>query len=178
MRNFFVALGAVAGAGPFLCCSPFPSVCMDDECVVPEAGTNTCDPVVDPSCLTTDNGVFVDGHKQGADTRLGTKEFPYGTLNEALGALGTRSSIYICDGQYNEKLTLTHAVSLYGGFDCTSWTRNGSKPKVVSTDSHAALTLSGVSSAVTISDLAFQSGDAVDAGDSSIAVFVANSTDV
>jgi len=135
----------------------------------------SCDPVAEPSCLTTDNGVFVDSKQQGAETRLGTKEAPYGTLSEALGALGNRSSIYICDGQYNEKLTLTRAVSLYGGYDCTSWTRDGSQPKVVSTDAHAALTLSGLSSSVTISDLAFQSGDAVDAGDSSIAIFIANS---
>jgi len=70
-----------------------------------------------PKCVVSDFGVFVDG-RSGADTNTGTKESPVKTIGAALGKLGGKSRVYVCDGTYGEHVKLSSAVSMYGGFVC------------------------------------------------------------
>jgi hypothetical protein len=119
-------------------------------------------------------GVFVDA-TAGNDSNAGTRESPVKSIGAALGKLSGKPRVYICDGTYAEHLKLTSAVSLFGGFACGAWTYSGNKAKVAPGDKGVALEISNVASSMVIADLDVTSMDAVDPGESSIAVFVANS---
>ena len=68
----------------------------------PPAG---CDPRADPKdapkCVVSDFGVFVDA-TGGADGNPGTKELPTKTIAAALGKLGGKPRLYLCEGTYPE----------------------------------------------------------------------------
>lgn len=144
----------------------------------PPAG---CDPAADPKdapkCVVSDFGVFVDA-TNGADASPGTKEQPVKTIGGALGKLGNKSRVYICEGTYAEHLKVTRAVTLYGGFACGAWSYSGAKPRVHPTDG-ASPALDVAASNVTLSDLEFVGADlgapnsvAVRAVDSSALLFL------
>jgi len=151
---------------------------MDDEC--PPVKTTECDPVANSlECMTT--GVFVDS-VGGLDTNDGTQATPVQTVAKALALAKSQSkpSVFLCKGNYGA-VTLntasTAATSLYGGFDCNnSWTYDPSnKTTISSADNSPALRITGFSESIVIADLSFESKDATLAGDSSIAIFIANS---
>jgi hypothetical protein len=144
----------------------------------PPAG---CDPAADPKdapkCVVSDFGVFVDA-TTGADGNAGTKESPVKSITAALGKLGSKTRVYICEGTYAEHVKLTNTVSLYGGFACDAWSYSGTKAKVAPTDKGLAIELRGASAAVVLSDLEFTAKDASEPAESSIAAFIVNSAKV
>jgi hypothetical protein len=148
------------------------------DVVQPPAG---CDPAADPKdapkCVVSEFGVFVDG-TSGANSNVGTKESPVKTIAAALGKLGDKSRIYVCEGAYAEHVLLTTAVSLYGGFGCGSWGYSGTKARLAPSDNGYALRIEGVGAPIVVADLAVTAVGAVDAGASSIALFVSESAGV
>jgi len=134
-----------------------------------------------PLCVVDSFGVFVDA-TGGNDTNPGTKASPLKTLGAALGKLAGKPRIYVCEGTYPERITLTSAASasLYGGFACGAWTYNASKPKVTAPADNAgpALLIDKVTSSLVIADMAFASAPGTEAATSSIAAFVDSASSV
>ncbi len=135
------------------------------------------DIVDSPACIDNGIGVFVDG-KGGDDTNLGTKAKPFKTISHALDKVGGKPRIYICEGSYAEEVTITqqNAASLAGGLACADWSYSGKRPIIGK--SNVTLVVDSVTKPLVISDLQFESADAVNPGDSSITAFVKNSSDV
>jgi hypothetical protein len=192
MRMFLQFMGGgllLVAAG---CPSSVPALCDNGACASDDAGHDGdvvgtdgggdvvqppagCDPAAEPKdapkCVVSDFGVFVDA-TNGADANAGTKESPVKSIGAALGKLGAKSRVYVCEGTYAEHVKLTSAVSLYGGFACGAWTYSGNKPKVAPVDVGYALEIGDTTADMTVADLSFLAVDAVDKGQSSIAAFV------
>jgi hypothetical protein len=79
------------------------------------------DAAIDPMC-----GVFVAPGANGGDGSQGT---PYGNLTTALMNDASQRPIYVCTASpgLNEAVTLSGAIDVYGGFDCASWKKSGTK---------------------------------------------------
>ncbi|MCC6668613.1 MAG: hypothetical protein IT375_33015, partial [Polyangiaceae bacterium] len=140
---------------------------------------STCDTSKSPAeeaCLVDDqHAVFVNGTV--STTGTGTKASPYKTIGEAVKAAGTKL-IVVCDTTYDEQLTLTSGVKLFGGFACSDWSYETGKRASVKPKKGVALDITGVSATVVIEDLELASADASAAGESSVAATIATSSDV
>ncbi|HEX2881643.1 MAG TPA: hypothetical protein VHO25_19090, partial [Polyangiaceae bacterium] len=90
--------------------------------------------------------------------------------------------ILVCNGVYQEQVSLTvddSGRSLSGGYNCDSWLYNPDGETLVRpTERGYALSVSGTTQRVTISNLTFDAMAAVDPGESSIAAFIVGSSDV
>jgi len=135
------------------------------------------DPSDSPLCVDEGVGVFVDGNSNAASPD-GSRKAPYKTIGAAVTANG-RPRIYVCAGTYSENVRLdaAHAISLYGGFDCSGWKYGTTGNKVtIAPPKGVAVTIDGVKNVV-LEDLEIDgSADQATAGDSAIAVFAANAT--
>jgi hypothetical protein len=94
----------------------------DGAAATSDATANACDPSTDPTtaaCLTPDDGLFVSS--SGSDTEGdGSPAHPFATVGHALHAPNSAERIYICGGQYTERVALAAGATanLYGGFSC------------------------------------------------------------
>ncbi len=150
-----------------------------------EAGPPVCDKSADPkdspACVVDADGIFVD--TAGVDTNAGTKEAPVKTITKAVAlAQAGVGRVYVCVGSYPEMVSLTTAVSVYGGFACGTYAYSGVLPVVTAPVGNSALSISGVTG-VSIEDMEFVSPDATGmnasgSGNSSIAAFISTSTGV
>lgn len=148
----------------------------------------TCNGANAPSsgCVLSSNfGVFVS--PAGMDSNPGTKDAPVATIGHALDLAvaadaGVAKAVYACGAQYNENLVVGSSrdgVNVYGGFNCESWGYDSNMKAVVAPSATGfALTVTGLNAGVTFADFSFKAQPGVDAGDSSIAAFVSNSTNV
>jgi hypothetical protein len=154
----------------------------------------TCDPTKPPSeapCVVSEAyGVFVA--PGGAASGAGTRVSPYGDISYAISRAGGKR-VYVCAATYTAPLTLSSVVgglSIYGGFACPpseggtaeagapAWSYTGAPATVAPVARGYALSVVGVTSAVTFEDFAFVALPGLDAGAASIAVFIAGSSDV
>lgn len=141
MRVAFFALGSLALVVATGCprslddvCS-YPNSCLDlkDGGGGSDVRTDapvSCDPATDPSCVDEKQGLFVDVAK-GTDGGEGTKAAPLKSITAALGKLGTKTRIYVCDGAYPGTLAIKTSVAIYGGFACADWKAGGGKTTIV-----------------------------------------------
>jgi hypothetical protein len=169
--------------GPVTDGSKLPDGAMSDGAT--EAGPPVCDKSADPkdspACVVDGDGIFVDA--AGLDTNAGTKEAPVKSITKAVAlAQGGVGRVYVCAGSYSETVTLTAAVSVYGGFACGTYAYSGVLPVVTAAVGKSALSITGVTG-VALEDMQFVSVDATgtDAsgnGNSSIAAFISSSTGV
>ncbi len=146
----------------------------------------TCDTSKDPSvesCLVDDQyAVFVS--PSGNDSTDGSKGTPFGTIEKAMETAKAKGLIVIaCNDTFTAPVSLTSAhdgVIVHGGFDCNSgWTYDsGKKTPVAPTAAGIALSIDGVTKATGFKDFAFTAKEGTAAGESSIAAFVKNSTNV
>jgi hypothetical protein len=143
-------------------------------------------PVCDPSDLEDGcvpaTGIFVS--TSGDDDNDGTASDPLATISAAVTlAANNGAPIYVCGGTYAEHIVVTDDdLEIHGGFACPSgaaaWTYDSTKrPRVAPTTAGYALRVTNVSG-LTVTDLEFESVDATDPGESSVAVFVSRSEDV
>jgi hypothetical protein len=153
-----------------------PSDALPDVPVPPGCDA-AADPKDAPKCVVSEFGVFADA-TAGADTNPGTKDAPVKTLAAALSKLAGKARVYVCEGTYPEHLALSTPVSLYAGFACASWSYTGAKAKVAPADAGYALEVKGASGPVILADLDVTAKDADAPGESSVAAFVLNSTNV
>lgn len=196
IRLFFVTTALACAACP----TRLDDICGDGACTSADASVGAdgpvsdggadvvqpppgCDPAADPKdapkCVVSEFGVFVDA-TGGNDTNPGTKESPLKTLTAALanGKTASKPRVYVCEGTYPERVVLTSAVSLYGGFACGAWSYSGTKAKVAPPDPGYALELRGASAPVVLADLDLVAKDGATPGESSVAAFVVSSTKV
>jgi hypothetical protein len=152
-----------------------------------------CDPKKhpkdDPCVLGEPYGVFVAAQANGGNDAAGdgSRASPYATIGTALQHLGGKTRVYVCNGDYAEQVTLTVAVSLYGGLGCpgaasgAAWSYVGGLAQVNSPSPDFAIKIDGVQGAISIEDLGFTAPNAIgqDAkgnGRSSIAALLNAST--
>lgn len=143
--------------------------------------SGACDTTKTPSeeaCLVAEAyAVFVS--PTGTDGAPGTKSAPLKSITEAVTKAGGSKAVVVCNGTYDEHVTIKGAAKVYGGFDCSSWAyQSGVKPEAAPSAAGYALEIDAGGSAVVIEDVAFKSKDGAAPGESSIAAFVKTSTDV
>ncbi len=142
---------------------------------------STCDsskPPGEDACVIEESyGVFVSPNGSDA-SGAGTRAAPYKTLAKAI-ASASGKRVYACatGGSYDEMVTIGASVSLFGGFDCSSWAYT------TSTTAQLKLSAPGIpltvkASDVTIEDVRIEATDATDPGASSIALFASNATNL
>ncbi|MEO8800976.1 MAG: hypothetical protein ABI551_23995, partial [Polyangiaceae bacterium] len=168
-------------------------ICYGDACgAVEEAGADAhqtlptgCkdgdDPTQNLACVDESIGLFVS--QGGADTNPGTKDRPLQHLSTALTKTDAQHNrLFVCAGLYEEgSLTLTKAVSIYGGYACEDWTYAGVKaaPHVTTQQTTGAtLTIEKVDGAVTIEGVALDGPTPAHDGESSLAALVVGSGNV
>ena len=200
-------LGAVGVAAMGLSCrGPLSDACDElgtcapsaraDASVEGSSDTSSCDPTRDPKdepcVLDSAYGVFVAsaGSDAGAESLGGegagpdgTASRPYPSIGQALANVAGKSRVYVCNGVYSEQVSITAAVSVYGGLSCAAgsasrvWSYVGQSAQVTAPPSAYALFVTGVQQgSVTIEDMSFSASDAMGPGTSSIATLVASST--
>lgn len=138
-----------------------------------------CDPTADPkdaaACVDDTFAVFVDGTNGSDSTGTGMKAAPFKMITTAITKLGKKSRIYVCEGTYAEKLTVTTPITIAGGFKCSDWSYSGTKSKIAPSSKGYGLQVTGANGVV-VSDFDMKVLDATVDGESSIVTFVANST--
>jgi hypothetical protein len=122
-------------------------------------------------------GVFVS--PEGADEAPGTLEQPVATISRALTIAGQKQfDVYVCNGTYRDNVVIGAGVNVFGGYDCSrNWVRVKDRA-VVQPVSGLPLLIDSVSAQVSIDRLAFRSGNARNAGESSQAGGIINSKQV
>jgi hypothetical protein len=134
-----------------------------------------------PDCV--DDGVGIFASPAGDDTAPGTKLKPVRSITKAveLATAATKPRVYLCAGTYNDSVEVKSPVSIFGGFTCTppgDWKNTGAGVTWHATKPDYALRLSGVGSKVFVDDVEIDAKDGAAPGESSIAVFVADSAEV
>jgi hypothetical protein len=148
--------------------------------------SNACNPTApsDGCTLRDDTGIYVDP-TSGDDRALGTRDAPLASAAKALLiASDLGKPVYLCNGEFDEHLDATDAaVALRGGYTCPgdergAWTYAAEERATVrATTPGVVLDVRDVSG-FSVSDVDFHAADGVDAGESSVAAFVAASTGV
>jgi hypothetical protein len=131
----------------------------------------SCTPSLNSAPVAAACGVFVSS-AGGDDTNgKGTPTAPYKTIGKALAE--SASTVYACVGTapYTETLTVSKAVTLFGGLDCTTWAYSAAtKTQLTGPSDAVPLTLVSSASGSAIEDFTITAADATKAGGSSIAV--------
>lgn len=118
-------------------------------------------------------GVFVSGSKGVDGPEAGTQEKPFATIGAALAAAKGEMPVYVCAGQYGQRLTLSAKAEIYGGLDCDTWEYVGPGQTIIAAGAdEIALTVSPGADDSSLTDIDVVAADAMKAGGSSIAVVV------
>ena len=187
MRTLGIWFGIVGACLQAACTSVPDSVCgYSNLCVdAGDGGTGDapsdvtvdappgCEPTKDPKdsplCVADSFGVFVS--PTGSDTDPGTRAKPVATPTKGLDLAKKQNlpRVYICEGTYGAVsiAAAQDGLSLFGGFDCATWTAGTKATSIVSPDNKPALKVDGATT--TLVDLGLKNGNATVAGDSSIA---------
>ncbi len=132
------------------------------------------EPLKNPEkCLVDSFGAFVAPN--GDDGNPGTKAKPFKSLAKALGA--GKSRIVACEGEYAGSLDITKGISIYGGVTC-DFAKAGGRAKVTASKPDYGIKIAKVSDAVLVSDVEVLGIAGVAPSESSIGVFVSESTNV
>ena len=148
--------------------------------VLPDNAPPGCDPSADPkdslACVSSDFGIFVS--TKGSDSAAGTKDAPLATLTKALEKTSAlKSRIYVCssDGHYTGQVTIDanhDGLSIYGGWDCSTWSYTTTRATLASTDPAFALKISQTQKKIVISDLEIAGAPGTAQNTSSIAAIM------
>jgi Protein of unknown function (DUF1565) len=150
------------------------------------SGVAACDTTSSPtaeSCLVSDDyGVFVAPN--GDDNNSGSMDAPVATITQAISlAQAAGKFVVACDGTYDEQVSISASVTLYGGFTCPGsrapWQAEaGGKAKVAPSVRGIALTLKSSTAPVSIADFEFDAQDGVNPGESSVAALLNGASNV
>ena len=112
----------------------------------------------------------------GNDSNVGTRSAPFRTIQRAIAVADAFATgdVYVSAGTFTENLNLKPTISLYGGYDPSTWARNPATAPTLITGGTRTVTLNGVSG-LTVDGVSIQSANAVPAGESSYGVFMMNS---
>jgi hypothetical protein len=112
---------------------------------------------------------------RGSDANAGTREAPFATIGAGIQRAATGQEIRVAGGSYPQAITLRSGVRIMGGYDGSSWQRTDAATFVGA--GRVAVSGSNVSDVV-LDGLIIQSADVSDAGVSSIALRLENSTGI
>jgi len=118
----------------------------------------------------------------GDDTHEGTHARPLKTIGAAMiAARSAGSDVYVSAGSYNESVTLADGVSLFGGFDPSTWERDTFKssvtPLYTTTIQGGTIAVDGNAvNGIVVDGLTITSANATTGGDGSYGVRLINST--
>ena len=133
-----------------------------------------------PDCVDDGVGIFVA--PAGDDTSPGTKAKPVRSLTKAaeLAASSARPRVYICAGTYTDSVDVKQPISFYGGFTCNGaqWTLAAAGVTWNSVKPEFALRIVGVTQRVAVEDVEITAKPGTNPGESSIGVFVAETTEL
>ena len=168
-----------------------------DVYIPPDAGP--CTAQLDPhdGCYAVEGtGLFVDATALGdAAAADGSPKSPYHRISDAIAAMSGaepkgQGRIYVCGSgkNYDETVTVTAGlatdVAIYGNLSCNTWAWTQSAGVLVKPSAGGyALSIAGATKKIAIHDVSFESPtamgyDGTGAGNSSIAAFLSNATDV
>ncbi|HWL89560.1 MAG TPA: hypothetical protein VNO21_27335, partial [Polyangiaceae bacterium] len=130
-----------------------------------------------PSSPPPPDGVFVS--PTGADMAAGTSTAPLKTIAAGIAKAAPKNkTVILCSTRYAEAVVVHAGVTIRGGYDCQRGWAPTSDRATIAPAQGIPLTVSGASTAVRLSYLALTAPDGVNASDSSVALFAANSADV
>lgn len=136
-------------------------------------GSTPCDTTKSPrdeACLVSDEfAVFVAPN--GDDKNAGTQAAPFATLTKAAAAAGDLP-VLVCDATYDEHVTITKGVRIFGGFKCTNWSTESAKPSFKPSTAGPALKIDTVADPVVIDGVGFEVGDAIAPGETALTATV------
>lgn len=128
--------------------------------------------------------VFVDT-AGGNDSNPGTGTSPKKTITSGIAAAAAtlpKSDVHVSKGIYNEQVTLSNGVSLYGGFDAAAgWSRSSNNVTTIASPTPVGILGSGLRAGLTVDQFhvaaANAAGNALNGdGLSSYGVVILNST--
>lgn len=148
---------------------------------VPQGKTDLPDDMfVDSNCdgIDGDKSAAIFVSPNGNDNATGRFGAPVKSLSKGVAlAASSGKAVYACIADYAENVVIdTKAVSIFGGYDCSDWSR-GNARGTVKPASGIALTIQNTTG-VTVDRMVFEAADATDPGSSSIAVQIARSNRV
>src|SRR5712691_10822285 len=115
----------------------------------------------------------------GDNSKAGTRQAPMATIQAAIDRLntaGTGGGVYVVAGTYAQSLTLQPKVSVFGGFNPTTFLRDIAANGTIVSGGPTAVTGNGANS-LTLDGLTIQSADAP-AGGSSVGIALSGGTGV
>ena len=196
-KTAFVSIALLCGLGFSVtaCPASLDDRCADGACVSAtsqgEGGIDVVDgggpdapiPVdpcvntpTDPKCLDEGSALFVSA-KADAGAADGSRLHPFKTIAAGLAAVnGARKRVYVCEGDYLEKVSVQTTVSILGGLAC-DWMSKGANPRIAPPKGVALSIVK--SSGVVVTDVDVEgSADPLVDGDSAIGAFVSESQGV
>jgi hypothetical protein len=153
-----------------------PDTPAPEPSCVPEAGPDDPDEdFVDSNCDGIDGdltaAIFVA--PSGSDEATGDITAPVQTIAHAIDlAAKAGKSVYVCDAEYDEAITLSHPVSLYAGYACDrAWARERDRATLAPAKGVPFSALL-VGAPITVTRFNLRAPDGKDASESSIAATV------
>jgi hypothetical protein len=144
----------------------------------PECSTGAS-PMEEHCLVSDDYAVFVAPN--GDDEDNGGMDTPVATFGRALTLAKRRNKIVLaCTGTYDERIQITSAARIYGGFACDDgWTHApDARSRLEPSERGYVLEIRDVPQRVVIEDVEFVAMDADEAGESSVAGFIVGFGDV
>lgn len=160
--------------------------CDDDDASVYPGATEVCDGL-DNNCDGADDsgapcnglGTFVSADL-GDDANPGTKMAPVQTIKQGIANAVTllkSQPVFVAGGHYPEKVTLTEAVSLFGGYQCDSqngcsWARDPVQydTAILAQDFEGMLAPSGITRVTVVDGFRIQGKDGAPSGNEGVAM--------
>jgi hypothetical protein len=112
---------------------------------------------------------------RGSDANAGTREAPFATIDAGIQRAASGQEIRVAGGSYPQAITLRSGLRIMGGYDGSNWQRTDAATFVGA--GSVAVSGSNVSDVV-LDGLIIQSADVSDAGVSSVALRLENSTGI
>lgn len=122
----------------FLTSLPFAAVACGDsnDSAGANNGPGNVSTIAGAEAPDESNGVFVSGNAKSIGQ--GTRTAPFNSIAAGISAgKASKKSVYACATTYAEQVTLVDGVSVYGNYDCTSWTAIDQHAKLTATASPA-----------------------------------------
>jgi hypothetical protein len=171
------SVGSLSGSAPVFE-APAEVVWLEFELAVSGGGGTDRDTVAILVLEDRNHAFFVA--PGGDDGNPGTRTAPFATIQAAMDfadGQGNGGDVYVAEGTYTESLVLRSRVSVYGGFEASTWARDIETRRPVVEGGATAVR------GVQANDLTFEgmdvtAADASGPGASSIGMFLVNSTGV
>ncbi len=174
-------IATCAGAACGLACAPTYVDLDNNPSNGCECRSTDPDPPDDSFADTNCDGIDGDASRaifvatSGNDSNPGTRTSPLRTVQAGIDAAASRRfGVYIAGGTYPGSITLSPGVSLYGGYNATTWSRSASTVTTIQGDSPTAV-FGRVNEALELQRLTITSVNATTAGQSSYGVRIAGS---